>query len=103
MSETLIPVTMPQHYVLRTSVVEPVPSLKKKSLLLTTILIQPDRHLTTCRVLNLTNQAQFMKKGNVMATIAAASQQDEPKLTKEALGETKIADQTIFEKKIMKF
>jgi hypothetical protein len=40
-----------------------------------------------------------MKKGTIIATIAAASQQDEPKLTKKAPGETETADQTIFEKK----
>jgi hypothetical protein len=97
-SETLIPVTIPQHYVLRTSMIEPVPSLKNKSLLLAKVLIQPDRHITTCSVLNLTNQAKFMKKGTVIATIAAASQQDEPKLTKEVPVETETADQTIFEK-----
>jgi hypothetical protein len=55
-SETLIPVAISQHYVLQTSMVEPVPSLNKKSLLLTKMLVQPDRHITTCSVLNLTRQ-----------------------------------------------
>jgi hypothetical protein len=96
-SETLIPVTIPQHYVLKTSIIEPVPSLQKKALLLARTLIQPDRHLTTCSVLNLTNQSK-LKKRAVIATIAATTQQEEPKLKKKPSNEKETADQTIYDK-----
>jgi hypothetical protein len=97
-SESLIPVTIPRNYVLKTSIVEPVPSLKKKSLLLAKTLILPDRHVTACSVLNLTNQAKFIRKGTVIATISGATPEVESKLSKDPERENDRNDQTILEK-----
>jgi hypothetical protein len=71
-SESLLPVIIPREYLLQTSIIEPVLTMNKKSLLMAKLLVKPDRHTTFCSALNLTNQSKFLKRGTVIATITSA-------------------------------
>jgi hypothetical protein len=84
-TEVLIPVSINKSYKLKRSLIEPVNSFAKSDLLVARTLIEPQRHMTNCRILNITTKPKFVTKGTIVATISSAAIISEPTLKKNTL------------------
>jgi hypothetical protein len=83
-SEILLPVSINKSYKLKTSMIEPINSFKLKSdLLVARTVIDPQRHSTNCRLLNMTSKKQYVKKGTIIASLCSAQVCSESKLTQK--------------------
>jgi predicted aspartyl protease len=72
-SEAMLPMTISDSFKLQLSMIEPLPSVIDRKLIVAKSVTEPSSRITNCLVLNPTNASKTIKKGTALATLSAIS------------------------------